>query len=102
MEVASRSESYRTPLIVEYDEGLQRTPELERRQQSSMACRLLQEVQYHTMSSITAVQQQQKSKYHPITHRVCTIVQQYSRVEHKSLSTNNPRSHHVCTIKVQQ
>ena len=54
MEVASCSQSSRTQLI-EYDEGLQRTPELERRQQSSVACRFLHAVPYHTTSSITAV-----------------------------------------------
>ena len=47
-------------------------------------------------------QQQQKSKYHSITHDACTIVQQYGRVQQKSLSTNNARTHHVCTITVQQ
>ena len=41
-----RSKSYRKQLIVEYDEGLQRTPELERRrQQSCVICRSLHYVQ---------------------------------------------------------
>ena len=50
MEEASCSQSYRMQLR-EYDEGLQRTPELERRQQSCVACRFLHEVPYHTSSS---------------------------------------------------
>ena len=79
MEAASCSQSYRTQLIVEYDEGLQRTPELERRQQSCVACRLLHEVQYHTMTSITAAvaaTEEQASPHHPpcMYHR--TAVQQ--------------------------
>ena len=36
----------------EYDECLQRTPELERRQQSCVACRFLLEVSYHTSTII--------------------------------------------------
>ena len=69
MEVASFSESYRTQLIVEYDEGLQRAPEVERRQQSCVTCRFVYEVQYHTMSSITAVaatEEEQVSPHHPL------------------------------------
>ena len=50
---------------------MQRTPELERRQQSCVACRFLHEVQYHTMGSITAVvaatAEEQVSPHHPTT-----------------------------------
>ena len=35
-----------------------------------------------------------------VSHAVSLDVQQYSRVQQKSLSINNPRSQHVCTIKV--
>ena len=79
MEVASFSESYRTQLIVEYDEGLQRAPEVERRQQSCVTCRFVYEVQYHTMSSITAVaatEEEQVSPHHPPCVYNCTSVQQ--------------------------
>ena len=59
---------------------MQRTPELERRQQSCVACRFLYEVQYHTMGNITAVvaatAEEQVSPHHPrcVYHR--TAVQQ--------------------------
>ena len=73
MEVASCRQSYRTQLNVKrvWREGLQLTPELERRQQSCVACRFLHEVQYHTMGSITAVvaatAEEQASPHHPTT-----------------------------------
>ena len=35
-----------------------------------------------------------------VSRAVSLDVQQYSRVQQKSLSINNPRSQHVCTIKV--
>ena len=79
MEVASFSESYRTQLIVEYDEGLQRAPEVERRQQSCVTCRFVYEVQYHTMNSITAVaatEEEQVSPHHPPCVYNRTAVQQ--------------------------
>ena len=103
MEVAC-SQSNCTQLLVEYDKGLQRLPELERRQQICVACRFLHEVQYHTMGSIAAVvAATAEEQVSPITHYACTILlQQYSRVQQKSLSTNNPRSHHVCAVTVQQ
>ena len=102
MEAASCSQSYRTQLIVEYDEGLQRTPELERRQQSCVACRLLHEVQYHTMTSITAAvaaTEEQASPHHPpcMYHR--TAVQQSSAGKSIHQPTNPPR---VCTVIVRQ
>ena len=68
IEVASFSHSYRTQLI-EYDEGLQRTPELERRQQSCVACRFLHE-------STLVWQQQKKSKYHTSKEQTTTTTAQ--------------------------
>ena len=42
----------------EYDEGLQRTPELERQQQTSVACRFLLEASYHTRRVVAATTEQ--------------------------------------------
>ena len=64
MKVASCSQSYLTQLI-EYGEGLQHTPELERRHQKicMACCRFLHDVRslYHTSNSINT---QNKSRYH--------------------------------------
>ena len=68
MEEASCSQSYRMQLR-EYDEGLQRTPELERRQQSCVACRFLHE-------STLVWQQQKKSKYHTSKEQTTTTTAQ--------------------------
>ena len=66
--------------MIEYDEGLQRTPELERRQQSCVACRFLHEIQYHAISSITAAvvatEEEQVSPHHPPCVYNRTTVQQ--------------------------
>ena len=70
--------------MIGYDEGLQRTPELERRQQSCVAFRFLHEVQYHTVESITtavktvvaATAEEQVSPHHPRCVYHPTAVQQ--------------------------
>ena len=77
MVVASCRQSYRKQLN-EHGEGLQRTPEFERRQQSCVARRSLHEVQYHTMSSSTAVvaaTEEQVSPHNPTCAYHRTAVQ---------------------------
>ena len=59
---------------------MQRTPELEPRQQSCVACRFFHEVQYHTMGNISAVvaatAEEQVSPNHPRCVYHLTAVQQ--------------------------
>ena len=105
MEVTSCSQIYRTQLIVEYDEGLQRTPELERRQQSCVACRFLHEVHYDTMSSITAVAATEEEQVSP-HHRTCvyhrTAVQQSAAEKPIHLQPTNPPCVYNNSTAVQQ
>ena len=81
MAVASCSQSDRTQQNDGVSrKGLQRTLELERRQQSCVACRFLHEVQYHTMGCITAVvaatAEEQVPPHHPRRVYHGTAVQQ--------------------------
>ena len=106
MEVAC-SQSNCTQLLVEYDKGLQRLPELERRQQICVACRFLHEVQYHTMSSITAAvaatDEEQVSPHHPpCVYKRTAVQQKYNRKGYPPTTTVPTCVHNNSTAALHQ